>query len=61
MKRYTFEVDKRANKIEIANRDRGDPFGVKVAKVNHLNMQGRRSGWGPPPQAAGPAGRRMSP
>ena len=40
MKRYTFEVDKRANKIEIAKAVE-EIFGVKVAKVNTLNMQGK--------------------
>lgn len=55
-KRYTFEVAKTANKIEIAKAVE-EIFGVKVAKVNTLNM-GRRSGWAPVPPAAGPAGRR---
>ena len=48
MKRYTFEVAKSANKIEIAKAVE-QIFGVKVAKVNTLNMQGAR-----------PAGRRPS-
>ena len=38
MKRYTFEVAKNANKIEIAKAIE-EIFGVKVAKVNTLNMQ----------------------
>ncbi len=39
-KRYTFEVDKRANKIEIAKAVE-EIFGVKVAKVNTMNMKGK--------------------
>ena len=54
MKRYTFEVDKRANKIEIAKAIE-EIFGVKVAKVNTLNMQGKEKRLG-----AQPAGRRPS-
>ena len=54
MKRYTFEVDTRANKIEIA-RAVEEIFGVKVAKVNTLNMQGKAKRMG-----ARPAGRRPS-
>ena len=46
-KKYTFEVAKSANKIEI--------FGVKVAKVNTLNMQGKEKRTG-----RFPAGRRPS-
>ena len=38
MKRYTFEVAKTANKIEIAKAIE-EIFGVKVAKVNTLNMR----------------------
>ena len=38
--RYTFEVAKTANKIEIAKAVE-QIFGVKVAKVNTLNMQGK--------------------
>ena len=57
MKRYTFEVDKRANKIEIAKAVE-EIFGVKVAKVNTLTCRGRRSAWVPVPPAVGPAGRR---
>ena len=54
MKRYTFEVAKSANKIEIAKAVE-QIFGVKVAKVNTLNMQGKAEAHGcparrPPPQ-----------
>ena len=49
MKRYTFEVDKRANKIEIAKAVE-EIFGVKVAKVNTMNVPGKakRMGAGRP-------------
>ena len=40
MKKYTFIVDKRANKIEIAKAVE-EIFGVKVAKVNTINVRGR--------------------
>ncbi len=53
-KRYTFEVAKDANKIEIAKAVE-EIFGVKVAKVNTLNMQGKKKRTG-----AYPAGRRPS-
>ncbi|MGN0517249.1 MAG: 50S ribosomal protein L23 [Acutalibacteraceae bacterium] len=49
-KRYTFEVDKSANKIEIA-RAVEEIFKVKVTKVNtvsvrgHLRRQGRSEGY----------------
>ena len=54
-KKYTFKVAKNANKIEIAKAVE-EIFGVEVAKVNTLNMQGkakrlgrypagRRAGW----------------
>ena len=39
-KKYTFEVAKDANKIEIAKAVE-EIFGVKVAKVNTLNMKGK--------------------
>ena len=54
MKRYTFEVAKNANKIEIAKAIE-EIFGVKVAKVNTIRMQGKvkRNG-------AYPAGRRSA-
>ena len=51
---YTFEVAKNANKIEIAKAVE-EIFGVKVAKVNTLNMQGKEKRMG-----ARPAGRRPS-
>ena len=54
MKRYTFEVAKTANKIEIAKAIE-EIFGVKVAKVNTLNMQGKEKRMG-----MRPAGRRPS-
>ncbi len=53
-KKYVFEVAKSANKIEIA-RACEEIFGVKVAKVNTLNMQGKMKRLG-----AQPAGRRRS-
>ena len=51
-KKYTFEVAKSANKIEIAKAVE-EIFGVKVAKVNTLNMQGKMKRMG-----YRPAGRR---
>ena len=39
-KRYTFQVAKKANKIQIANAVE-ELFGVKVAKVNTINCRGR--------------------
>jgi len=54
MKRYTFEVAKDANKIEIAKAVE-EIFGVKVAKVNTLNMYGKEKRTG-----AYPKGRRPS-
>ena len=53
-KKYTFEVAKDANKIEIAKAVE-QIFGVKVAKVNTLNMQGKEKRTG-----RFPAGRRPS-
>jgi len=53
-KKYTFEVARDANKIEIA-RAIEEIFGVKVAKVNTLNMQGKQKRTG-----RYPAGRRAS-
>ena len=50
MKRYTFKVAKTANKIEISKAVE-ELFGVKVAKVNtinvkgHLKRQGRTQGY----------------
>ena len=54
MKKYVFEVAKDANKIEIAKAIE-EIFGVKVAKVNTLNMQGKEKRTG-----RYPAGRRAS-
>ena len=53
-KKYTFEVAKDANKIEIAKAVE-EIFGVQVAKVNTLNMQGKETRTG-----RYPAGRRPS-
>ena len=39
-KKYTFEVAKKANKIEIAKAVE-EIFGVKVSKVNTVNVRGR--------------------
>lgn len=39
-KKYTFEVDKRANKTEIKAAIEGI-FGVKVEKINTLNVKGK--------------------
>ena len=49
MKRYTFEVAKTANKIEIAKAVE-EIFGVKVASVNTLNVpaKAKRMGAGRP-------------
>ncbi len=38
---YTFEVDKRANKIEIKNAVE-EVFGVKVESVNTVNADGKK-------------------
>ena len=54
MKRYTFEVAKTANKIEIAKAVE-EIFGVKVSKVNTINMDGKEKRTG-----RYPAGRRPS-
>ncbi len=54
MKRYTFQVAKSANKIEIAKAVE-EIFGVKVVKVNTLNMRGKEKRTG-----AYPKGRRPS-
>ena len=40
-KKYTFRVDSRANKIEIAKAVE-EIFGVKVDKVNTVSMKGRQ-------------------
>lgn len=39
-KKYTFRVDKRANKVEI-KKALEEIFGVKVSKVNTMNMVGK--------------------
>ena len=39
-KKYTFKVDKNANKIEIKNAVE-EIFSVKVLKVNTMNMKGK--------------------
>lgn len=41
LKKYTFKVDKDANKIEIGKAVE-ELFGVKVAKVNTINVRGRQ-------------------
>ena len=53
-KKYTFEVAKDANKIEIAKAVE-EIFGVKVDTVNTMNMDGKKKRMG-----AMPAGRRPS-
>jgi large subunit ribosomal protein L23 len=53
-KKYTFEVAKDANKIEIAKAVE-EIFGVKVEKVNTINLDGKKKRLG-----AQPAGRRPS-
>jgi len=44
-KRYAFVVDKRSNKTEIKNAIEAI-FGVKVAKVNTINMRGKNKRMG---------------
>lgn len=41
MKKYTFEVDKKANKIEIKKAVEALFSGVKVRSVNTLNVRGK--------------------
>ncbi len=53
-KKYTFEVAKDANKIEIAKAVE-EIFGVKVAKVNTLNMQGKVKRMGRYPEGRRPS------
>ena len=53
-KKYVFEVAKTAGKVEIKKAVE-EIFGVKVAKVNTLNMQGKARRMG-----TRPAGRRAS-
>lgn len=40
LRKYTFKVDKNANKIEIGKAIE-ELFGVQVAKVNTMNVRGR--------------------
>ena len=54
IKRYTFEVAKDANKIEIAKAVE-EIFGVKVAKVNTINMYGKLKQTGRYPAGRRPA------
>ena len=54
MKRYTFEVARDANKIEIAKAVE-EIFGVKVAKVNTINMYGKLKRTGRYPAGRRPA------
>ena len=54
LNKYTFEVAKDANKYQIKDAVE-EIFGVKVAKVNTLNMQGKEKRTG-----RFPAGRRPS-
>ncbi|MBQ9980392.1 MAG: 50S ribosomal protein L23 [Oscillospiraceae bacterium] len=54
MKKYAFEVEKSANKIQIKKAVE-EAFGVKVEKVTTLNMQGKVKRTG-----AYPKGRRPS-
>lgn len=44
-KKYTFKVDKRANKVEIRNAVE-EIFDVKVEKVNTMNMRGKKKRMG---------------
>lgn len=54
MKRYVFEVDRDANKVEIAKAVE-EIFGVKVIKVNTMNMQGKLKRTGRYPQGRRPS------
>ena len=54
LKKYTFKVATNATKVDVA-RAAEELFGVKVAKVNTLNMQGKEKRTG-----RFPAGRRPS-
>ncbi len=56
-KKYVFEVAKDAGKIEIKNAVE-QIFGVKVAKVNTLNVPARPSASAPAASARPAAGRR---
>lgn len=44
-KKYTFVVDKRSNKTEVKNAVE-KVFGVKVARVNTMNMRGKKKRMG---------------
>ena len=52
-KKYTFEVAKDANKIEIAKAVE-EIFGVEVEKVNTLNMKGKTKRMGRYPEGRRP-------
>ena len=52
-KKYTFEVAKTANKIEIAKAVE-EIFGVEVEKVNTLNMKGKTKRMGRYPEGRRP-------
>ena len=52
-KKYTFEVAKDANKIEIAKAVE-EIFGVQVEKVNTLNMKGKTKRMGRYPEGRRP-------
>ena len=54
LKKYTFKVATNATKVDVA-RAAEELFGVKVAKVNTLNMQGKAKRMG-----NRPAGRRAN-
>lgn len=43
-KRYTFDVDTRATKTQVKAAVE-DIFDVKVAKINVMNVKGKRSAW----------------
>ena len=49
LKKYVFEVDREANKIEIKNAIE-EIFGVEVSKVTTLNMRGKAKRTGRFPQ-----------
>ena len=53
-KKYVFEVAKDANKIEIAKAVE-EAFGVKVVKVNTLNVQGKLKRTGRYPEGRRPS------
>ncbi len=54
VKRYTFLVDPHANKLQIAKAVE-EIFGVKVAKVNTMNMYGKEKRMGQYPAGHRPA------